>query len=268
MRPFIFALFLIVLSCSICKAQDTIVLLNGNKILSIKTKIQNEILYKNENDTSKKWHSIDKLDIDYIGFAKGYKIVYRFRETDSINHEKAKKAWGSICLNAGVGGSLMTLAVLPILYSPQVLTETPAYNATLDYRIISWLSIGAAIAYQSFTDIPEYGFDPAYWEVEKISRLNISGRLLYHLTNARNVDCYLGMRIGSSSWKDSIQSTGTTAPRVYTCGNFVRGSFQALVGARIFIFYNLGVHFEGGIGTPYLLEGGLTLRVNTRKNEK
>jgi len=184
------------------------------------------------------------------------------------NRETTKNLIGTINLNAGVGASFMTLAVLPILYSPQVLTETPAYNATLDYRVLSWLSFGVGIAYQSFTDIPEYGFDPAKWEVEKISRLNISGRLLYHLTNEKVVDCYIGVRIGESQWADDIISLqSSTNPKIYTCGNFSRGSFQALVGVRLFLFYNLGFHFEFGIGTPYLLELGLTFRVNTRKSK-
>ncbi len=179
-----------------------------------------------------------------------------------------------IIINAGVGYSSFQWQVSginPIGHGPvsaKILSVTPAYNCTIDYSIFPRFSLGVGGAYQSLTDIPIYNQDNyATWELEKIIKYSFTTRFLYHFVKIPKYDAYIGLRTGMTTWKEQIlynnlgpQNLFTTIPPYSQ-----NISFQILFGYRIFPIYNVGIHFELGIGNPYLVEGGITFRFKTKK---
>ncbi len=85
----------------------------------------------------------------------------------------------------------------------------------------------------------------------------------------------MGFRAGLSFWHDDTYTVDTInpiqmvylKPPAYFIGksDLVVPSFQYLLGLRVYPSKYIGVHFEFGIGSPYLIEGGLTFKINTRK---
>jgi len=156
---------------------------------------------------------------------------------------------------------------------------TPNEGGTIDVGIIKWFSIGLAASYQGevvYWAAESNGSGPSgpYPFSDKITRTNIALRFLYHLPLDRihkHFDPYVGVRIGESLWTD-IEFPNNIVPAGYYGGcflkepNLVVPSFQVLCGAHIYLIGNLGIHVEAGIGSPYLVEGGLTFRINTRKS--
>ncbi len=170
-------------------------------------------------------------------------------------------------------------------YPPMYNTSsiTPNIGVTGDYGFLKWLSIGIAGSYQSETvnwtpaDLAFSGQQQSssFPYIDKVSRLNIAGRFLFHLIRNENLDFYTGFRAGVSYWHDATYTIDTINPTTFiylkTPAYFIGKSslmvpsFQYLWGLRIYPSKNIGIHIEAGIGSPYLVEGGVTFRINTRK---
>jgi len=265
---------LLVLTSSLCFGQDTIVYRSGDrivvKVLSVGKKIE-------ITDSSGKIYRIYKEYVAEINYANGTKLVVNKQEitiepmrkdtVDEYNHMP-------ININAGIGVSLISLEIPGSSRSggPDILTSTPAYNCIMDYKFLRWLSIGVGWSYQSITDHPatEYGngtFNYANWELEKISRYQVSGIMAFHFSKGQYRDAYAGFRLGQSVWSEQILYNNMAGIDPWTTFNQhdITTSYQVFFGDRIFFFKNLGFHIEVGIGSPFLLEGGLTFRFKTRK---
>jgi hypothetical protein len=154
----------------------------------------------------------------------------------------------------------------------------PNIGGTIDFGLPKRFSIGLASSYQNELVSWGYGLDHVYngYPIysDKVTRVNMAFRLLYHLINNTHIDLYTGIRFGSSYWHDSPSPDNTNIYSVfaYTPSTFLSNSnnfvpsFQYVWGLRYFPIKNLGIHVELGIGSPYLVEGGLSFRINTRKN--
>ena len=169
-------------------------------------------------------------------------------------------------------------------YPPMYNTSsiTPNIGVTADYGLLKWLSIGIAGSYQSETinwTPTDFGFNNgqpfSYPYTDKVTRINIAGRILFHLVRSEHFDFYTGFRIGASFWHDVSYSPDTVnsismaylkSPAYFIDkANLVVGSFQYLVGLSEYLNSNIGLHLELGFGSPYLAAGGITFRFNTRK---
>jgi len=226
-------------------------------------------------------------------------IIFCFVLFSLTTRTQAQQGLGQIVINAGVGyspefdgdisfGTSIWFPVrafdnstnyYPPWYSPS--NVTPNIGATADFGMLNWFSIGLAGSYQSEsinwtpTTINSYA-QPPYPYNDKVTRINVASRLLFHLNKNRTYfEHYLGFRIGGSFWHDVVypgsyinpMNIGYLPPPAYfiSKANLVVPSFQLLYGMRFYITNNFGINFEFGIGSPYLAEAGLTFRINTKK---
>lgn len=202
--------------------------------------------------------------------------AHREEISEKKNYPKANRS-GIININAGIGASLFTWVASGYNLGEggiEVINHTPACNLTADYTILSWFSLGLAGTYESATDHPYDG--EGNWinsEVERITRYNTALRILFHFAKHSNNDSYSGFRVGSSIWTDEILSTTTYVYSNYTytpaaltlsSSQQIKPSIQVLYGYIHYLSPAFGLHFEAGIGTPYYIEGGVTLKLNIR----
>jgi hypothetical protein len=190
-----FSLF--IFSLSLCDAQDTLSLKNSRKLaVKVYSASGDEVIYTLPPD--EKQHYISQSQIYFIKYADGYRYTIQHEDinqnSNTNNVQNVQTAFADLDINIRVGYSLITLAVeggsLTSGYAPNILTESPAYNFAMDYKLANHLSLGTA--YQSLTYNPLNGDQPAYDETEFISRLNIAFRGLWHLSKNPKNDAYLG----------------------------------------------------------------------------
>ena len=179
---------------------------------------------------------------------------------------------GTISINAGIGYSTIFYAANGIMPSEiaRAISISPAYNLGGDYSLTRRSSMGICITYQQLVENPvDDNGEVDKWEVDNLSRVNIGFRYLLHLSKSANSDAYIGVRSGCSYWIEDITTTasGTNGYIVNTPGisTYADFSIQFLFGYRAYVSRHLAFQFEAGIGTPYLLEGGLAYRFSTAK---
>jgi hypothetical protein len=187
------------------------------------------------------------------------------------NHAKAQNQKGEFVASAGAGYSVL-FAVISSLGSSSAnvtngtvsISTIPEINTTADYGLSDKFSLGLGIGYQSAT-ISVNGFnDTANGYTNQnasvsISRLNIGIRPIFHFGSNPNIDFYLGFRVGVSIWSFGVSSTDPN----YSFGGKFTGalpSFQALIGLKGYFSPLVGGHIEFAIGTPYLIEAGVSFR--------
>ena len=259
---------LVVFSFSLCIAQDTLVYKTGEKIaIKVYSTDGNKIVYQKLQDDQK--ISVNASKIDYIKYADG--SIFSPNRTSGVSTTR-----GMIDINAGIGLGLITWA-LPNsntfnLSGDQfynILTVSPAYNIIIDYSIVNTFELGLCGAYQSLTDNPELGGNPATFETERISRYNIYFRFFGHLSPNPVSYAYLGARFGVSIWTDNVIAFTPPGPGAdpYTSMPHYseNGSLQLFLGYSTFSSSNLGFHFEVGFISPYVAEAGITFRFKTKK---
>ncbi len=173
---------------------------------------------------------------------------------------------GSTTINLGAGYSYflsqVNISALGGQASTVTNSSTPVLNGTLDYGYSHKITIGIGAAYQSATihymdylnstSGQQENFD------EKLTRMNAGVRLLLHFSQEPKLDAYTGPRVGVSLWQD--QNNADDPNFVAAKGSVVLPSFQWLVGLRGYVSSAFGLHLEFGIGTPYLVEGGITIK--------
>ncbi len=199
---------------------------------------------------------------------------------------RAQQDKGEIIINAGVGyspqfnGATYGFPAQTYIGNPSSYpypgfscsSIIPNLGGAVDVGLSKLFSIGMASSYQGETVTWTTGDNnkTPYPFSDKITRINIAFRLLYHLpwTHDR-FDPYIGIRPGCCLWHDVASSSNSLVgsppnPMTFmTHPNSPVPSFQVLCGMRFYLTDNFGVHFEAGVGPPYLIEGGLTLRLNT-----
>jgi hypothetical protein len=264
-KTFLF-LALFIFGFSFSKAQDTLAFKNNGrvavKVISIK---RNKVFF--QTHLSDKLLSVSLSELKYIQYGNGAR--YTIEKKDKGINKDSTDYW-QFALNGGIGWSFMAWGISGKGYSfgstPEVriLSETLAYNFTTDINLKGILSFGAGLTYQSLTDDPK-NERVVITETEKISRWNISGRFLGHFSSSLKNDAYVGVRLGISSWTDQILSYTATSVNSFPVQTMPAEnetlSYQLLIGFRRFVTDNIGVQAEAGVGSPYILEGGLTLRL-------
>lgn len=183
---------------------------------------------------------------------------------------------GQIAICAGVGYSpgfnSENAVIYPVGINYNALNEAynfsnifPNLGVTVDYGLSKRFSIGLASSYQS--EVVTYFYSNLVFD--KITRINLTTRILFHLNkNHPHFDHYIGIRGGFNYWGDTPSPNPGYPPSYFlTNPNQFVLSFQVLYGMRIYLSNLIGIHFEVGIGEPYLAETGLSFRINTRKTE-
>lgn len=205
-------------------------------------------------------------------------ILYLIVLLWQVNAVNAQQEKGQITINAGVGHSPEFDGNLDFGGGPTYpaginsMAENegfgcssiiPAINLTADYNLTSKFSLGLATSYQR----ENVAYISPYNSFDKITRINLAGRMLIHLDKVSvHFDPYFGIRFGLNYWGDAPPpNPGYPTTYFLTSPNSFAPSFQVLFGMRVFLTTNIGIHFELGIGEPYIAEGGLTFRVGNQK---
>jgi hypothetical protein len=178
---------------------------------------------------------------------------------------------GKLYVNGGIGYSLILQRIYSSMANqeaaPYGISESPVYNANIDYGIGKKISIGLGAAYQTATGAPTgtLYFQHSYY-TENLTRLNLSVRALREIITKKHFELYYGLRAGISFWTDfvtPIPPPTSTAQPTLGKNHDTYPSIQLPLGIRVFTGH-LGVHFEVAIGTPYFAEGGITFRIGKK----
>ncbi|MGP8214731.1 MAG: hypothetical protein ACLQQ4_04125 [Bacteroidia bacterium] len=184
---------------------------------------------------------------------------------------------GRFSINAGVGYSTIFFAANIYTNFETASLETnsmsPVYSTTIDCNFTKKSSVGIGVAYQQLnaTPLSDNG-DPIYWKIVNMSRANIGLRYLYLLSWKPYREIYTGIRAGISYWtfnesKSPTYTTPTPGFVLPISASETKYSVQLLFGYRRYFTDLIGIHIEFGIGTPYLVEGGLTFRLKKEKKD-
>ncbi len=177
---------------------------------------------------------------------------------------------GEVFINGGIGESTIYYAVYGIgagenQSDPISKSESLVYTGAIDYGIGKWLAIGAGVAYQTMIGYPLGSQYTDY--TENISRLNVAARFLFDGSISRHFEVYCGLRSGVSFWTDVVDfpphAANTNVQPTISGSNLIRPSIQVLYGVKLFAG-PVGIHAEFAIGTPYLIEGGVTIKILTK----
>jgi hypothetical protein len=173
---------------------------------------------------------------------------------------------GKWYISGGIGGSTILINIYGFGAGGSQadavgISQSAVFDGIVDYGMLKWLTVGLGAAYQTATGAPQDAYNTPY--TENLSRLNVATRLLLDLPLGRHVDIYTGFRFGVSFWTDVVTPTPPLNSFRPTLGaNHVMRypSVQYLDGVRFYIG-PIGLHIEIGLGTPYLVETGLTFRI-------
>ncbi len=195
--------------------------------------------------------------------------VYSKTIADSIVSVK-----GITAVNLGIGYGFMNwIYGFPIGGGAQstVTSISPVGYAVIDYGITKKSSIGIAFGYQQISSNNLYNEAPIQNVVENISRCNIGIRYLEYWNLKKtggNIKAiyYYGIKAGVSIWNDEITNTNVPGSEWYGYNNFTKGSpnsvnlsLQICLGTRLYVANAMALHFELGLGAPFLGEAGISL---------
>lgn len=264
---------------SFVKAQDTIVFKTGEK-LPVKVISAGEQVVCTTTQGGMQL-SIDKNKVLYIKYGDGSRytveqaasLIKIVPNLNGTTHEN--DLTGQVIINIGAAyspgfdGDLTIFGLFfPVGRNFGYFTCSsiiPNLNGIIDFGIDNNVSIGLAASYQSETVVPQEKIG-----TDKITRINLGFRTLHHLNKtSTKFDNYIGLRIGCSYWKDSPSyvSNNPYAPTAYflSAPNSWVPSFQFIYGLCMYPSNYFGIHFDFGIGSPYLFEAGITFRINPPK---
>jgi hypothetical protein len=183
------------------------------------------------------------------------------------NISYAQKSKGESILSGSIGLSIWNLLVGAAGASDSLKTaSTPTFSLIYDYGLSEHFSIGASLAYNSFSITkPDHTFVGAngnlvYDQLKyKASRVNIAVRPLFHWGKNEIMDWHAGMRLGYSLWTTALETRDPYYSNTYdqTSGY----SAQVLFGARTYFNEYLSLLFDIGIGAPYFASIGISMKL-------
>lgn len=168
--------------------------------------------------------------------------------------------FGGSLYNFKIGGEPLRTILLSTNYDSVKYYNLPVIMGTYDFKILDFLSIGAAYSYQNLNySYSVYRTDSITYRgdfTDRVQRSNIGVRLLYHFRDTEDIDIYSGVRVGYTKWK---------MHRIFE-DDFVgyknnKYKIQGIIGARGFVHKNIGVMLEAGIGEPYFWTIGICVRL-------
>ena len=188
-------------------------------------------------------------------------FIFGINAVDSFGQKK-----GESVITAGVGIGYLNLGVSLEGANNQHITTSaiPTLNFIYDLGLLDNFSMGIYVGYNSISRTEEhvdYNFPnpTSYTTSEDNTRLNIGLRPLIHWGKKEELDWHAGVRLGYSIWTSSFSSTVATAAPKYPEQNLY--SFQVLVGTRAYFTDKLGFTVDLGIGTPYFVGIGFSVKL-------
>jgi len=171
---------------------------------------------------------------------------------------------GESVLTAGFGVGFLNVAVsLQGAADDNVKTSSaPTLNFMYDYGLIDNFSMGIAVGYNSISIEEKYTSYPTgidYTKKGTYTRLNIGLRPMFHWGTKEELDWHSGIRLGYSMWDYSFSSNDPFAEPEYDNQDLY--SFQILFGARAYFSEKVGMTFDIGVGTPYFVGIGMSVRL-------
>lgn len=140
-------------------------------------------------------------------------------------------------------------------------THIPALQLNYDFAVLKFLSVGAAVSYESFNASGTFVEDGVTYKVSAgISLLNASARALFHYGNSGRFDMYSGLRLGYeianpySSVSDGYTNYSTPKLPSFFAPQVV------LFGFRGYFTDHFGASAELAIGFPHMFTMGLNYR--------
>lgn len=123
---------------------------------------------------------------------------------------------------------------------------SPGINLMIDHALSDRLSLGPCVSHTFFS--------------RGMMRDNFSLRLLYHVLDSSDWDIYTGARLGASYWWSNGSADSYD---FFSLANLHAGSVypsaQYILGGR-YLWHNwLGLHLEGGFGSPYVVAAGISI---------
>lgn len=168
--------------------------------------------------------------------------------------------FGGSLYNFKIGGEPLRTILLSTNYDSVKYYNLPVIMGTYDFKILDFLSIGAAYSYQNLNyNYSVYRTDSITYRgdfTDRVQRSNIGVRLLYHFRDTEDIDIYSGVRVGYTTWK--MRRTFEEDFTGYLKNKY---KIQAVFGGRGFFHKNFGFMGEVGIGDPYLWTLGFCIRV-------
>jgi len=177
-----------------------------------------------------------------------------------------------ISINYAVTGDVLNLAVKAAEATSIGFEKnsTPSIQATFDYGLNKWFSLGLAASYQNvgydfeantffdevtgMTIIEDYSVN--------FSRTTVALRPLFHYANNDRVDLYSGLRVQyfKRDFENSSKDPNTvTVFEDFADATKVRVSIVAF-GMRYYITENIGLGTEINLGRPYLANFSVNAR--------
>ncbi|PLX24240.1 MAG: hypothetical protein C0599_02895 [Salinivirgaceae bacterium] len=139
----------------------------------------------------------------------------------------------------------------------------PAFQATYDYGLAKWFSIGVAGSVQ-FMGV-EYNDYQGMGDSFKtsITRTNFALRGLFHYGNDDKLDMYSGVRMGFTNWSISTDYDNPdydADSELSISQGFGAAPQVVLFGVRGYFNNNIGVNMEVCVGSPHYLSLGVNYR--------
>lgn len=183
---------------------------------------------------------------------------------------KAQNEIGQTDISIGLGGSLIGVYFSSENFAPGAESEVSGvFSVTAETAFHKNFSVGLSVSHQqlrlNYTDYQWYNEDDSVFVVstfyEGLNRTNIAIRALWHFNlgafNPR-FDPYLGLRSGYSLWRYNHNSPDPDWQELDLKRNWL--SYQIVLGAKAYFTDHFGVHFELGLGSPYLIDVGLNYK--------
>lgn len=168
----------------------------------------------------------------------------------NINAQTVKK--GDITIQAGVG-------LLPTYFLDASETLVPPMQASVNYRFLDMLSIGAFGGYSEYNSVPKNNYDGSVNQYHTVSYLG-GGKIAAHATKIHNWDIYGGFQLGYSKpvvTNNIIVASETRTPEPKVREEFVYSGF---VGATGYITDKIGIYGEMGYGIS-LFNAGVSIKL-------
>lgn len=175
---------------------------------------------------------------------------------------------GQIAFSAELGVSLLAGQWENYTAPALIISTPPVYMGQIDYALLDALSIGGAFGYQKVSTLDKnhsYNNTSGITKTEDVTisltRMNFAYRVLFHYVRTKNLDMYLGVRMGLNYYQYSNNSNDLNYKNGSDHNKYGFAPQIIGIGLRIYVIKDLAINTELGIGYPNFFSFGLTYRM-------
>lgn len=138
-------------------------------------------------------------------------------------------------------------------------SSIPLIQATYDFAIVDWFSVGVAASCQiAEGKYNDYGVNNENFKTT-FYRSNFAVRGLFHYGKSEMFDMYSGVRFGYTNWSYKTDYVGDDYDGEQD-GHMISAAQLVLFGIRGYFFKNYGANIEFAVGSPYFMSVGFNYR--------